>query len=75
MFDISGKPLVDYGTTASDIDKILKQVPKRNLNNNVKTVVEPLKSNLVESLDHKTDLNDAKEEKISVFVPFDFYDT
>lgn len=75
MFDINGKPLIDYGTTASDIDKILKQVPKRNLNNNVKTVVEPVKSNLVESLDPKTDLNDDKEEKISVFVPFDFYDT
>jgi hypothetical protein len=41
----------------------------------VKTVVEPVKLNLVESLAPKTDLNDGNEEKISVFVPFDFYDT
>lgn len=70
MFDISGKPTVDYGTTAEDIDKILRQTPKKNINNNL----DPIKSDLIESLGTDAGLNRNNEE-IRVFVPFDFYDT
>jgi len=75
MFDESLNPADDYGTTARDVDNMLKSTPKKIPSNNISTTTERAKSNLVESLNPETSLIEDNEAGIKVFVPFDFYDT
>lgn len=78
MFDISGKPTVDYGTTAEDIDKILKSVPIRKKiewEPNIGTTSSELTETLIKEIDVSREAGFDEEQWLAGFVPFRFYDT